>query len=302
VRLLDLDDHVTKRHGLVVRDVAGLSTSTWYRMVRSGQIEQIHPGVARLVGTPRTFVQHIAAAVWAIGGGAMASHRSSAHLHGFPVSPRPPLVDVLVAERSRNPTLAGVLVHRPVDTQRLTPQHPAGIRSTGVLRTLVDLGAVAPELVSGAVGHALSTRQIDVGAIAATLGDHGGKGRAGVGPLRRALDDWTVDAKPTDSVLESAFARLVERNGLPSYDFHPMIEGWEVDFRFRGTNVVIECDGWTTHGLDRARFERDRRRDSDLIAAGWIVGRFTYRAITATAADTARRIRGLLGAPTSTRL
>lgn len=44
------------------------------------------------------------------------------------------------------------------------------------------------------------------------------------------------------------------------------------------------------HGLKRTAFERDRERDADLIAAGWIVVRFTYRAITARPEATADRI------------
>jgi very-short-patch-repair endonuclease len=74
-------------------------------------------------------------------------------------------------------------------------------------------------------------------------------------------------------------------------DFHPVIEGYEVDFRVCDTPVILECDGWTYHGLDRTNFERDRDRDADLVAAGWIVVRFTYRAIVSRPAATAQRIR-----------
>jgi very-short-patch-repair endonuclease len=295
VELLDLDQHALARHGLVVKATSGVSHATWYRMIRRRQVEPLHPGIARLPGTPRTFHQHIAAAVWACGGNALASHRSAMHLHGLelPKADRG-LVDIIVPGRSRKPVLEGVRVHRPTDSLRLSPHVIDGIRCTNVLRTLVDLGAVAPQLVHDALGHALSGRLVDFAAIACVLHDHGRKGRAGVGALRTAFGDWAIDGKPADSILEAAFARLVERFDLPRFEFHPVIEGWEVDFRLVGTRVVIECDGWTTHGLDRRQFERDRRRDDDLTAAGWIVQRFTYRAITATPADTARRIRRLV--------
>ncbi len=110
---------------------------------------------------------------------------------------------------------------------------------------------------------------------------------------------WTIDAKPADSVLEAAFARLVRRFDLPPFEFHPMIEGWEVDFRILGTSLLVECDGWATHGLDRGQFQRDRDRDDDLAAAGWSIRRYTYRAITASPADTARRIRRAIATLTS---
>ena len=261
-------------------------------MLRRGQLDVIHPGVARLAGTPRTYVQRIAAAVWSAGGSAMASHRSAMHLFGVDASPTESTpVDLIVPGRSRKLSLAGVVAHRPTDHERLTPQRRSGVRCSGLLRSLVDLGAVAPDDVHGALGHVLSTKEVGLDAIAAVLRDHGRQGRAGVGALRVAFESWAIDGKPADSVLESAFVRLVDRHELPPFEFHPRIEGWEVDFRFLGTNVVVECDGWTTHGLDQARFERDRRRDDDLSAAGWSVHRFTYRAITTAPADTARRIK-----------
>ncbi|MDX2380445.1 MAG: DUF559 domain-containing protein [Acidimicrobiia bacterium] len=85
--------------------------------------------------------------------------------------------------------------------------------------------------------------------------------------------------------------RLIARFALPPIDFHPVIEGQEVDFRVTGTPIVLECDGWTFHGLNRSTFERDRERDARLSAAGWIVIRFTYRAITRSPSTTADRIR-----------
>jgi very-short-patch-repair endonuclease len=84
--------------------------------------------------------------------------------------------------------------------------------------------------------------------------------------------------------------RLVDRHGLPPVEFHPRIGGWEVDFRVVGTPVLLECDGWAFHGLLRATFERDRERDAELAALGWITVRFTYRAITARPKQVAARI------------
>ncbi len=86
----------------------------------------------------------------------------------------------------------------------------------------------------------------------------------------------------------------MSRYCLPPVAFHKVVEGWEVDFWVIGTPIVLECDGWASHGLERRQFERDRKRDAELTAAGWIVVRFTYRAITRTPAKTAERIRSVL--------
>jgi very-short-patch-repair endonuclease len=73
-----------------------------------------------------------------------------------------------------------------------------------------------------------------------------------------------------------------------------VIEGVEVDFRVRGTPVVIECDGWAYHGRERHHFERVRERDARLIGAGWIVLRFTYRTIITRPQATADQIRSAI--------
>src|SRR4029078_10283046 len=100
-----------------------------------------------------------------------------------------------------------------------------------------------------------------------------------------------IDAKPADSTLEAAMARLIHRYRLPPVRFHPVIEGWEVDFRVVVSPVILECDGWVFHGLDRTTFERDRIRDAELTAAGWIIVRLTYRSIPSTPGRTAGRIQ-----------
>ena len=55
----------------------------------------------------------------------------------------------------------------------------------------------------------------------ATLADHAGHGRRGVAALRHAIDAWSIDAKPADSTLEAAMARLVRRYHLPPVDVPP---------------------------------------------------------------------------------
>ena len=290
MRLSAFDDWARGHHGLITLDASGLSRSAWYRAIDSGTIEQVHPFVARLPGTPRTPEQRIAAAVLAIGGGAVASHRSATRLCGA-ARPDTDPVDLITIDCRRDDRLDGVVIHATRDLKHLRPQRRHGIACTNILRALVDLGAVDPEGVGDAVGHALATKLADLRALEATVADHAGKGRRGVVALRNAIDAWSIDAKPADSTLEAAMARLIRRYRLPPVRFHPVIEGWEVDFHVLGSPVILECDGWVFHGLDRTTFERDRIRDAELTAAGWIIVRFTYRSITSTPGRTARRIQ-----------
>jgi hypothetical protein len=61
-----------------------MSRSAWYRAIGAGTLIQIHPLVARLPGTPDTPEQRIIAGVAAVGGRALASHRSAARLWAIP--------------------------------------------------------------------------------------------------------------------------------------------------------------------------------------------------------------------------
>jgi very-short-patch-repair endonuclease len=289
----DIDEWARTHHGLITKAASGLSGSAWKRAIRSGRLLAVHPGVARLPGTSDTPEQRIAAAVLAASPAGIASHRSATYLWGIPRPATDP-VDVIAPRRPALRHLSTVRYHRPTDHLHLIPQRRAGIPCTNILRTMCDLGAVDRHAVSGAVGHALTLGLATLPALEATLIAHSRQGRSGVTALRAAIDDWSIDSRPADSVLEPAMRRLVSRHRLPPVEFHPIIEGSEVDFRFVGTPVIVECDGWTFHGLRRDQFERDRARDAMLIAAGWIILRFTYRAITGTPGSVARRISATL--------
>ena len=293
MKLSDFDDWATAHHGIITFDRAGVTRSAWYRAIERGELLQVHPYVARLVGSAETPEQRIIAAVCSIGTPAIASHRSAARLWGVP-RPEDDPVDVIITGERRDVTRAGVVVHQPTDRANLTPQRRYSIPCTNIVRTVVDLGAVDPAGVHAAVGHAVTAGLASLDAIEAAAGRHARRGRAGIVPVREAIADWSIDHKPADSILEVVMARLVERYGLPPVEFHPVIEGHEVDFRVTGTRVLLECDGWAYHGLRREHFERDRDRDADLSAAGWIVLRFTYRAITARPKATADRIRAAI--------
>jgi very-short-patch-repair endonuclease len=296
VDLQRLEAYAQDHHGLVTRAAAlraGVSASSWYRALDDGLLEPLHRNVARMIGSPVTPEQAIAAAVLAAGDGALASHRSAAYLLGIP-RPEGEAPDVMLVRRTRRATVEGACVHRPRDHLDLRPVLRKNIRTTNILRTLCDLGALDPAGVPGAVGHVVTTGLASPAALRRAVGRHARQGRAGVPALRDALDEWVIDGKPVDSVLEPAMRKLVRTYRLPPVEFHPLIGGYEIDFRVIGSNILLECDGWETHGLNKRVFDRDRTRDSELTALGWIVVRFSYHGITRRAAKEADRIRRVI--------
>jgi very-short-patch-repair endonuclease len=68
------------------------------------------------------------------------------------------------------------------------------------------------------------------------------------------------------------------------------VSGYEVDFLIRGTPVVLECDGYESHGLNWDQFEFDRVRDAELTGSGSVIVHFTWRQLTRGPSHVARRI------------
>jgi very-short-patch-repair endonuclease len=72
-----------------------------------------------------------------------------------------------------------------------------------------------------------------------------------------------------------------------------LVDGAVVDFLWPDHALVVETDGWQTHGT-RAAFERDRSRDQRLMLAGYRVVRFTWRQVFDRPAEVVLVLSGLL--------
>ena len=291
-----LDASAQRHHGLVslrtAKD-AGISRSTWYRAVASGQLELLYPNVARLWGSRSTLPQRALAAVWAAGDDALASHRTSAALWGIERPDNDP-IDIMFPSRARHAIPRGVVVHRPRDLKDLRPILRQRVPTTNPMRMLLDLGAVDPGAVEAAMIAVMSSKVASPAAIRAALFRHAKRGRHGVTALRTALETWLDEELPPDSELEAVMNRLVVDPPLPPMQFHAIVAGFEVDFLVIGSNIVIECDGWGTHGLDRNQFEFDRIRNTEVIAAGYTIAHITWRQLRREPQAAADRLRAVM--------
>jgi very-short-patch-repair endonuclease len=270
-----------RQHGVVSRDqllAAGLSSSALDRAVAAGRLERVHQGAFRYPGAPRTWEQCLLAAVLGAGGEAAISHRSAAQLWG--IGPDTEVVELSV-RRGRLPRTSGAVVHRSLDLDaRWTTQH-RGIPVTNPLRTLVDLGAVAPAwVVQDALERAVVARLVTVAAVEQARAELAGRGRSGAGVLRRILDDRALGSRPPDSVLEARLASVLRRAQVPEPVFqHEVRHGRRfiarVDFAYPDLRLAIEVDGLDAHGSATA-LQRDLSRQNALVGAGWTVLRFTW--------------------------
>lgn len=140
----------------------------------------------------------------------------------------------------------------------------------------------------------LIDRIVRPAAVAAALERHAVQGRHGIGALRAALARHPFATDVADSVLEALMAELVVKYALPPMDFHPIIDGKEIDFQIRGTPILVECDGRAHHGVHTDGFEVDRLRDQQTLAAGYVTVRTTWRQLTGAPSAFARRLRQVI--------
>lgn len=263
-------DLAARRHGVVTSAdlvAAGVGRGAIARLVADGLVRPLHRGVY-LVGPLKDAWTDAMAAVLACGPGAAVSHHAAAAIWGVRPAWHGP-IDVTTTRqlRPRN----GVRLHR---TRRLEVTRRHGVPVTTPGRTLLDLAA---ELDERALARAIEEAQLLRLITPAELGSLNGRssGRRGAKRLAATLAAAN-EPRLTRSEAERRFLDIVRAARLPAPETNVRVAGYEVDFLWREQRLVVEVDGFAYHS-SRAAFERDRRKDADLQAAGLRVVRVTYR-------------------------
>jgi very-short-patch-repair endonuclease len=191
------------------------------------------------------------AAVLALGGGAVLSHRSAAALWKLLPSTNEP-VDISLPSRNGRRRRRGIRIHRPESLQPQDTTRRRGIPVTSPARTLGDLKATTSDRE---LRRAI--RQADF------LG-------LPTGP--------DVEVDRTRSELERRFLWLCRRYRLPAPSVNMPVGGLTVDFCWVEHKLVVETDGYQAH-RGRAAFEDDRDRDLKLRALGFEVVHLSYEQV-----------------------
>jgi hypothetical protein len=233
------------------------------------------------------------AAVLAAGPDAVLAGRSAAALWRIRDSARP-VIEVISPRRL---ALRGIESHRiALPTDEVTVHR--GVPVTTPARTLLDLAAVLTEQqLKRAFEEAELRRLTSPTSLDALVARY--PGRRGTTAIKRVLEEHRTNGRavPT-SILERRFLVLLDANDLPRPNINRITEQGELDATWPEHRLIVECDGFATHGT-RTAFERDRARDRELVAAGWRVIRLTWRQLADDPDTIARQLKTLLGYPTT---
>ena len=272
----------------------GATTTLIKRRLASGEWVTVHRGVYRAADTPRSPLQDLRAAAVAASGVGVISHTSAAWLWGL-VDAAPTQVDLSIpAGASQGRRLKGVAVHR--STSLGAPWAVSNRQTIPVpnpLRTIVDLaGVVAPDVLTGAVDRALSSRLVTIAGLSGEIERLAKRGRPGVGPLRFHLLDRGFIGEPPASVLEAKTRRLIAstRLPLPKVEYTAGPDGeYRLDFVWVEIRLAIEVDGYVWHFSPEHK-ERDEGRRARLRQAGWTIRVFSWREICREPARVIREV------------
>jgi very-short-patch-repair endonuclease len=166
-----------------------------------------------------------------------------------------------------------------------------GLAVTNRERTAADLLAGLPWTEArGLWAWLVTRRQMDLPGLASAISQR--KYLIGTPQLRRLYE---VSATGSLSAAEDVGHELLRRAGIRGWRANAAIsvDGRivaNVDLLFEKERVVVEIDGWRSHG-GREAFQRDRSTQNLLVAAGYTVLRFTWDDVTSRPAYVVATIR-----------
>jgi hypothetical protein len=272
-----------------------LSETEIRTLIQKGTLQRRRRGLYQLAGHSLSWESDVMAAVLAVPSLALASHRSSMRLWGF----RSVDDDVEISIRyPARADLNGVTVHRSRDLSEHDITYIEAIPVTTPARTLCDAGLIfSDQEIERILHHAVAKGVVRVDQLRRYRERVGRQGRNGVCAIDRILDRLPPGIELAGSGPEIRMRALYDEFALPAPVWqHPVVAGgrqYFVDFCYPWQRLAIEYDEFGEHTKHEV-FSNDRRRQNDLVAAGWTVIRLVWSDLTDFPAATATRIRKLL--------
>jgi very-short-patch-repair endonuclease len=260
---------------------AGLSSSQIRKRLDSRRWELVLPGIYRIRGAPASSESELWTAVLWAAERCAVSFGAAARRHGFQ-GYEDASVEISVARNIRNhglPFRVHRCDHHLLEQVVLLGRMPV----TSIPRTLMDLAGRREWRAEKALDQMLRERRATLGEIWLLYDLEWTRGRRGIAILKSWLLQRSPHLAPTDSALEERLWRLIGRAAdipLPVTQHQVATSGGMIrfDFAYPELLLAIEADSYAWHG-DREAFDRDRRRDAEVAAMGWLVLRFTWAQI-----------------------
>ncbi len=242
--------------------------------VSVGSLHRVLPSVLSLVAPVLEPLAAETAALLYAGDDCVLSHETAAALWGL--APEPPFVALTVVGRTvqRQPSIHIYRV-KDLDARDVRMRH--GFPVTAPARSIIDFAAAHPaEAVARVLNEARVLKLVTDAELTAALGRC--RGRTGTRCVRALL---AAEHGPaiTRSEAERRLRSLLRAADLPDPQFNVRVGNHLVDALWPRQRLIVEVDGYGFHGHRRA-FETDRRRDQELVAAGYQVIRVTWRQLT----------------------
>jgi len=288
------------------RDAAhhGVSRHQLGRLCRNRDVIRMLYGVYGSSHLDDSLSTRAAAVALVLPPGAVLCRRTAAWIRGVDLRRpgEPPLpVEVLVCAGTQPPRRIGVIAHQsavPDDDVELV----GGLPATAGLRTAVDLARFRSRteaiVALDALAHAGICRLDDVAARAPGL-----RGRRGV---RQLTDVIPLADRRSESPMETRTRILILDAGLPTPEVqYEVVDQWgqviaRLDLAYPLRRLGLEYDGRIAHTASSA-FDRDRQRQNELLAGGWVLLRFVARDVLGRPQYVVRQIESFLGAQPGSR-
>src|SRR4051812_13389666 len=249
----------TRQHGVVSRQQLrriGLSEDVIDRWIAAKRLHVVHRGVYA-VGHRRLSRDGVRlAAVLAAGPGAVLSHRSAAALWCIRETARLP-IELTAPREVQRPRLAVCRAVLPPD--EVTVER--GIPVTTPARTLLDLAALLDEhRLARAAERAAALRRASPTSLAELTARY--PRRKGTPSVKRLIEEHRIVPTTTASDLERRFLTFLDANELPRPLVNESLDPFTPDFRWPNERLVVDLDGFETHGHTSSLRKRPRQRPS----------------------------------------
>ncbi|MGH3720262.1 MAG: DUF559 domain-containing protein [Pseudonocardiaceae bacterium] len=264
----DIERLIRRQHGAVSRAQlreSGVNTNTIDSWLRRGALRQVLHGVYA-TGAPSPATRARAAHLWQPEG--VVSHLAAAHLWKMAVD-EPAVIHLTVplscARTSPVPWLR--LLRR--DTPRTRRSTVGGLPVTDVPRTVFDCLTLLDDAACAALlDHATATLTSDRALRMRYFEEIGLRRSPRVGRQLASLVPGAASAP------ERLLAQGLQSAGLTGFLINEPVLGYIADFLDPARRLILEVDGYRTHGTWLA-FQDDRTRQNVLVAHGYTVLRYT---------------------------